>query len=84
MNEHACFRVAIDDVAADFRRFAELARSRTFEIFDDGKSEVLLVRKDVVNQWYSTLQVSVPAELMTDEEIASMQRSRDKLRNRRD
>ena len=70
MKAHACFRVTVDEVAKDFAEYAKLARTRTFEIWDDGKVEVLLVRIDAVRDWYRQLQVSAPTALMTDEERA--------------
>lgn len=72
MKAHACFRVTVDEVSKDFAEYAKLARTRTFEIWDDGKVEVLLVRIDAVRDWYRQLQVSVPTALMTDEERASL------------
>ena len=68
MKEHACFRVSVDEVAKDFAKFADLARTRTFEIWNDGKVDVLLVRIDAVRDWHDRLQISVPTALMTDEE----------------
>lgn len=70
MKEHACFRVSVDEVAADFAKYAELAKTRTFEIFDNGKVEVMLVRQSAILEWDLTLQKSVRTELLTDEERA--------------
>ena len=68
MKSHACFRVSIDEVAQDFAKFAELAKTRTFEIYDRGKVEVMLVRIEAVPEWHRQLQVNVPTELLSDEE----------------
>ncbi|AWW74438.1 hypothetical protein CD351_08370 [Erythrobacter sp. KY5] len=68
MKSHACFRVSIDGVAQDFAKFAELAKTRTFEIYDRGKVEVMLVRIEAVPEWHRQLQVNVPTELLSDEE----------------
>ncbi len=75
MYEFACFRVSADEVASDFKKFAELARTRTFEIFDEGKVEVLLVRVDAVREWHDKLRISIPAALMTDEEVKRIRAS---------
>ncbi|MBC2653735.1 hypothetical protein [Novosphingobium aerophilum] len=72
MRPNACFRVSVDDVAADFRRYIELARTRAFEIFADGKVEVLLVPISAVPEWHEQLQIAVPTALMTDDERAAM------------
>jgi hypothetical protein len=72
MKEYACFRVTVDEVAKDFAKYADLARTRTYEIWDTGKVDVLLVRIDAVRDWHSQLQVSCPAVLITDEEFAEM------------
>ncbi len=74
MYEHACFRVSVDEVSADFKRFADLARTRTFEIYDEGKVDVLLVRLDAVKSWHRKLQVSIPTELMTEAEVAQIRK----------
>lgn len=79
MYERACFRVSVDDVAVDFKSFAALARTRNFEIFDDGKVEVMLVCLDAVRDWRDTLQISIPTQLMTDDEIVCMRRGIEKL-----
>ena len=68
MKSHACFRVSVDEVAQDFAKYAELAKTRTFEIYDRGKVEVMLVRIKAVPEWHRQLQVNVPGELTTDEE----------------
>jgi len=70
MNDRACFRVSIDEVSQDFEKFAGLARSRTFEIWDNGKVDVLLVPIEAVREWYNTLHIAAPMELLTHEERA--------------
>jgi hypothetical protein len=72
MKDNACFRVTADEISKDFAKFADLARTRTFEIWDKGKVEVLLVRIDAVQDWYDSLQISVPTALLTDEEVKKM------------
>lgn len=66
MKPHACFRVSVDTVAKDFGKYAELAKTCTFEIFDQGKVGVPLVRISAVPGWHRQLQVSCPNDLMTD------------------
>jgi hypothetical protein len=68
MKAHACFRVTVDEVAQDFAKYADLARTRTFEIWDDGKVDVLLVRIDAVRDWHSQLQIALHPAHLTDEE----------------
>ena len=68
MKSHACFRVSVDEVAQDFAKYAELAKTRTFEIYDRGKVEVLLVRIEAVPEWHRQLQVNVPTALLSNEE----------------
>jgi hypothetical protein len=75
MKSHACFRVSVDVVAKDFAKYADLARTRTFEIWDEGNVDVLLVRIDAVRDWHLQLQVSTPSALMTNEERASLEAS---------
>jgi hypothetical protein len=72
MKSHACFRVSVDEVAQDFPKYADLARTRTFEIWDNGKVEVLLVRIDAVRDWHSQLQVAFSPALLTDDEVKAM------------
>ena len=74
MKDHACFRVSVAQVASDFAKYADLARTRTFEIWDEGRVDVLLVRIDAVRDWYNQLQIAVPAALTTDEELESILR----------
>ena len=68
MKNNACFRVSVDEVGEDFAKYAELAKTRTFEIYDDGKVEVMLVRISAIPNWNSQLQKSLRTELMTPEE----------------
>ena len=72
MKPHACFRVSLDEVAKDFVKYAELAKTRTFEIYDRGKVEVLLVRIEAVQDWHDQLQINVPRELISEQEIEEM------------
>ena len=80
MNPHACFRVSVDEVAQDFARYAELARTRTFEIYDRGKVEVMLVRIEAVPEWHDQLQTNVPTELLSDEEREAFQEESERLK----
>jgi hypothetical protein len=73
MKANACFRVSVEQVAADFPKYAELAKTRTFEIFANGSVDVLLVRTDAVPEWHRQLQTAVPVALMTDKEIAALE-----------
>ena len=73
MKTNACFRVSVEQVAADFPKYAELAKTRTFEIFANGSVDVLLVRIDAVPEWHRQLRTAVPAELMTDKELAALE-----------
>ena len=68
MKSHACFRVSIDQVAADFAKYVELAKTRTFEMFDDGKVEVMQVRISAIPQWDRQLQKSISTDMLTEEE----------------
>lgn len=72
MKPHACFRVSVDEIATDFAKYAELAKTRTFEIYDRGKVEVLLVRIEAVQDWHDQLHINVPRELMSDQEKEDM------------
>jgi hypothetical protein len=72
MKDHACFRVSVDDVAKDFATYADLARTRTFEIWDNGKVDVLLVRIAAVRDWHNRLQIASPTALWSDDERASL------------
>lgn len=82
MKSHACFRVSVDDVAQDFCKYAELAKTRTFEIYDKGKVEIMLVRIEAVPDWHRQLQINVPTELMRDEELAAMRTDLARLKQR--
>lgn len=68
MKIHACFRVSVDEVAQDFAKYAELAKTRTFEIYDEGKVEVMLVRISAVPEWDRQLQRSIRTDMLTLEE----------------
>lgn len=68
MKEHACFRVSVAEVAEDFAKYANLARTRTFEIWDDGKVDVVLVRISAIPEFHRTLQIAIPTSLFSDEE----------------
>lgn len=80
MTNNACFRVPVDDVANDFAKYAELARTRTFEIYDRGEVEVLLVRIDAVSDFHDQLQTNIPAGVMSDSERAEFSAQSDQLR----
>lgn len=73
MKAHACFRVTVDEVAEDFAAFAELAQTRTFEIYDNGKVEVMLVRTSAIPEWDRQLQKSIRTSLMTQAERDAFQ-----------
>ena len=79
MKDNACFRVSIDDVAADLPKYLELAKTRTFEIYDRGEVEVMLVRIDAVRDWHEKLQINIPAELMANDDLAALQAESDWL-----
>lgn len=68
MKSHACFRVSVDEVAQDFAKYAELAKTRTFEIYDEGRVEVMLVRIAAVPEWDCQLQRSIRTDMLTLEE----------------
>ncbi|WBY18005.1 hypothetical protein PF049_14080 (plasmid) [Erythrobacteraceae bacterium WH01K] len=80
MKPHACFRVSVDEVAQDFAKYAELAKTRTFEIYDRGKVEVMLVRMEAVPEWHRQLQINVPTELMSDDEWEAIQSESERLK----
>lgn len=71
MKPHACFRISIDELAEDLANYVELAKTRTFEIFDNGKVEVMLVRISAIPEWDSQLQKSIRTDMMTLEEWES-------------
>ena len=68
MNSHACFRISIDELARDVRKYIELAKTRTFEIFDNGEVDVMLVRISAIPDWDVRLQKSVRTDMMTADE----------------
>ena len=80
MKPHACFRVSVDEVAQDFAKYAELAMTRTFEICDGGKVEVMLVRIEAVPEWHRQLQINVPTELLSEEEHQAFQEESERLK----
>ncbi|WP_133303965.1 hypothetical protein [Aurantiacibacter aquimixticola] len=80
MSNNACFRVSVDEVAKDFANYAELAKTRTFEIYDRGKVEVMLVRIDAVSDFHDQLQTNTPAGLMSDSERAEFKAQSERLR----
>ena len=55
----------------DLANYVELARTRTFEIYESGKVEVLLVRISAVPDWDEKLQKSIRTDMMTAEEWES-------------
>ena len=65
MKPHACFRISIDELAQDLANYVELARTRTFEIYESGKVEVMLVRISAVPDWDEKLQKSIRTDMMT-------------------
>lgn len=71
MKPHACFRISIDELAQDLANYVELARTRTFEIYESGKVEVMLVRISAVPDWDEKLQKSIRTDMMTAEEWES-------------
>lgn len=68
MKPHACFRVSADEVAQNFRKYLTLAKTQTFEIFEEGKVEVMLVRISAIPEWNRQLQRSIRTDMLTDEE----------------
>ena len=68
MKAHACFRLTVDEMAKDFAKYAELARTRTFEIYDNGDVEVMLVRISAIPEWDRQLQKSIRTDLFTPAE----------------
>ena len=68
MKPHACFRISIDELAQDVGKYIELAKTRTFEIFDNGKVDVMLVRISAIPDWDAQLQKSIQTDMMTAEE----------------
>lgn len=80
MKQHVCFRVSVDEVAQDFAKYAELAKTRTFEVYDRGKVEVMLVRIEAVPEWHGQLQINVPTELTSDEELEAFEEESRRLK----
>ncbi|MBX7483818.1 hypothetical protein [Qipengyuania qiaonensis] len=80
MTNNACFRVSVDEVAKDFAKYAELAKTRTFEIYDRGQVEVMLVRIDAVPNFHDQLQTNIPAGLMSDAERVEFSAQSQRLR----
>lgn len=68
MTPYACFRVKSEDIAADFPKYLELAKTRSFEIWHDGDAEIMLVRFDAIPEWYRQLQRSISSALLTESE----------------
>ena len=68
MKPHACFRISVDELAQDLGNFIELAKTRTFEIYDKGEVEVMLVRISAIPDWDDKLQKSIRTDMMTAEE----------------
>lgn len=68
MKPHACFRISVDELAQDLGNYLELAKTRTFEIYDRGAVEVMLVRISAVPEWDDQLQKSIRTDMMTAEE----------------
>ncbi|WP_230279126.1 hypothetical protein [Croceicoccus sp. Ery15] len=71
MKPHACFRISVDELAQDLGHYIKLAKTRTFEIFDRGEVEVMLVRISAITEWDDQLQKSVRTDMMTAEEWES-------------
>lgn len=65
MKPHACFRISVDELAQDLGNYVELARTRTFEIYDNGEVEVMLVRISAIPDWDEQLQKSIRTDMMT-------------------
>lgn len=68
MKPHACFRISVDELAQDLGNYVELAKTRTFEIYDRGEVEVMLVRISAIPDWDEQLQKSIRTDMMTAEE----------------
>ena len=68
MKPHACFRISVDELAQDLGHYMELAKTRTFEIFDRGEVEVMLVRISAIPEWDGQLQKSIRTDMMTADE----------------
>lgn len=68
MKPNACFRISVDELAHDVSNYIELAKTRTFEIYDRGEVEVTLVRISAIPEWYEQLQKSIRTDMLTAEE----------------
>lgn len=68
MKPHACFRISVDELAQDIGNYIELAKTRTFEIYDRGEVEVMLVRISAIPDWDEQLQKSIRTDMMTKTE----------------
>ena len=68
MKPHACFRISVDELAQDVGNYIELAKTRTFEIYDRGEVEVMLVRISAIPEWDNQLQKSIRTDMMTAQE----------------
>ena len=68
MKPHACFRISVEELAEDLGKYVELAKTRTFEIYDRGKVEVMLVRISAIPEWHRQLQRSIRTDMLTPEE----------------
>lgn len=68
MKRYACFRISVDELAQDPGKYVELAKTRTFEIYENGEVNVMLVRVTAIPDWEKQLQKSIRTDMMTDEE----------------
>ncbi len=71
MKKNACFRVSVDEVAENLAKFVALAKTQTFEIYDEGEVEVMLVRISAIPEWNENLQRSIRLDMLTEEERKS-------------
>ena len=67
MKKNACFRVSVDEVAENLAKFVALAKTQTFEIYDEGEVEVMLVRISAIPEWNENLQRSIRLDMLTEE-----------------
>ena len=82
MKPHACFRISVDELAQDLGNYIELAKTRTFEIYDRGEVEVMLVRISAIPDWDEQLQKSIRTDMMTAEEWETFAKPPEDLRGR--
>lgn len=68
MKPHACFRISVDELAQDVGNYVELAKTRTFEIYDNGEVEVMLVRISAIPDCDEKLQKSIRTDMMSNVE----------------